>query len=385
MKRINLYPLAALLFIYSFSTISAQNIADSIYTFTKDYEVKYSPIKNQAKTGTCWCFSTTSFLESELLRTGKGEFDLSEMFVVRNTYPKKAENFIRNAGTANFGEGGQAHDVINQIREYGIVPEQVYTGMNIDEPKHNHEEMSAVLDNMLKAVNNKRGGKVTPRWEEAFNSVLDVYLGKTPNQFSYDGKTYSPKSFLTDELELNPDDYIELTSYSHHPFYKKFRLEIPDNWTGQEYFNLPIDELAEVMDNALKTGYSITWDGDVSEKFFNQKKGFAVVPLKDWDNKTNAEKEDKITKPIDEKIITQEMRQTAFDNFSATDDHLMHIVGLFHDQNGNKFYYTKNSWGTDYSYGGFIYMSLPYVKLNTIAIMVHKDAIPKAIRERIGL
>lgn len=385
MKRINLYPLAALLFIYSFSTISAQNIADSIYTFTKDYEVKYSPIKNQAKTGTCWCFSTTSFLESELLRTGKGEFDLSEMFVVRNTYPKKAENFIRNAGTANFGEGGQAHDVINQIREYGIVPEQVYTGMNIDEPKHNHEEMSAVLDNMLKAVNNKRGGKVTPRWEEAFNSVLDVYLGKVPTQFDYKGKTYSPESFLKDELELNPDDYVEITSYSHHPFYNKVKLEIPDNWTEQEYYNLPIDELVEIMDNALETGYSIEWDGDVSEKFFNQKKGFAVVPLKDWDELKNAEKEEKITKPINEKTITQEMRQTAFDNFSATDDHLMHIVGLYHDQNGNKFYNTKNSWGTDYSYNGFIYMSNPYIRLNTIAIMVHKDAIPKAIREKIGL
>jgi len=285
----------------------------------------------------------------------------------------------------NFGEGGQAHDVINQIRDYGIVPEEVYTGLNIGEPKHNHGEMTSILESMLKAVNNKKGGKVTPRWQEAFESILDVYLGKVPAQFDYKGKTYSPKSFLKDELELNPDDYVEITSYSHHPFYKKIKLEIPDNWTVQEYYNLPIDELVEVMDNALETGYSIEWDGDVSEKFFNQKKGFAVVPLKDWDEKTNAEKEAKIKEPFDEKTITQEMRQKAFDNFSATDDHLMHIVGLYHDQNGNKFYNTKNSWGTDYSFNGFIYMSNPYIRLNTIAIMVHKDAIPKAICEKIGL
>ncbi len=384
MKRLPYYILTAFVLL-SLTNISAQNIADSIYTFTKDYEVKYTPIKNQARTGTCWCFSAVSFLESEALRKGKSEFDLSEMYIVRNTYPKKADNFVRNGGTANFGEGGQAHDVINQIKEYGIVPEEVYTGLNIDEPKHNHGELSAVLDNMLKAIVSKRGGKLTPRWKEAFNAVLDVYLGKTPDQFEYKEKTFTPKSFLKDELQINPDDYIELTSYSHHPFYKKIKLEIPDNWTGQEYYNLPIDDLVEVMEYALENQYSIEWDGDVSEKFFNQKKGFAIVPSKNWDDMNNAEKEEKITKPIDEKIITQEIRQKAFDNYSATDDHLMHIVGLYHDQNGNKFYCTKNSWGTDYSYGGFIYMSQPYIRLNTIAIMVHKDAIPKAIREKIGL
>ncbi len=378
------YCLTALVLLVSFTSIPAQNIADSIYTFTKDYEVKYTPIKNQARTGTCWCFSTVSFLESEAIRKGKGEFDLSEMYVVRNTYPKKADNYVRKGGTANFGEGGQAHDVINQIKEYGIVPEEVYTGLNIDEPRHNHGELSAILDNMLKAIVGKKGGKLTPRWKEAFNSVLDVYLGKTLDQFDYKGKTYTPKSFLKDELEINPADYVELTSYTHHPFYNKIKLEIPDNWTDQEYYNLPIDKLVEVMDNALENGYSVEWDGDVSEKFFNQKKGFAVVPLKNWDDMSGAEREEKITKPIDEKIITQELRQKAFDNYSATDDHLMHIVGLYHDQKGNKFYYTKNSWGTDFSYGGFIYMSQSYISLNTIAIMVHKDAVPKVIREKLG-
>ncbi|RJP66057.1 MAG: aminopeptidase [Ignavibacteriales bacterium] len=378
------YCLTALVLLVSFTSIPAQNIADSIYTFTKDYEVKYTPIKNQARTGTCWCFSTVSFLESEAIRKGKGEFDLSEMYVVRNTYPKKADNYVRKGGTANFGEGGQAHDVINQIKEYGIVPEEVYTGLNIDEPRHNHGELSAILDNMLKAIVGKKGGKLTPRWKEAFNSVLDVYLGKTLDQFDYKGKTYTPKSFLKDELEINPADYVELTSYTHHPFYNKIKLEIPDNWTDQEYYNLPFDKLVEVMDNALENDYSVEWDGDVSEKFFNQKKGFAVVPLKNWDDMSGAEREEKITKPIDEKIITQELRQKAFDNYSATDDHLMHIVGLYHDQKGNKFYYTKNSWGTDFSYGGFIYMSQPYISLNTIAIMVHKDAVPKDIREKLG-
>ncbi len=379
------YCLTALVLLISFTSIPAQNIADSIYTFTKDYEVKYTPIKNQARTGTCWCFSTVSFLEAEAMRNGKDEVDLSEMFVVRNTYPVKADLYVRNSGAANFGEGGQAHDVINAIKTSGIVPEEIYNGMNIGELKHNHGEMAAVLENMLKTVIGKKGGKLTPKWKEAFNSVLDVYLGKTPAQFEYKGKTFTPASFLKDELEINPDDYIELTSYSHHPFYEKVMLEIPDNWTRQEYYNLPIDAIVEVMDNALANGYSVCWDGDVSEKFFNQKKGFAVVPLKDWDDLKNAEKEEKITKPIEEKNITMEIRQAAFDNFSATDDHLMHIVGLYHDQNGKKFYHTKNSWGTDYSYGGLIYMSEPYIKLNTIAVMVHKDALPKAIREKLKL
>lgn len=358
----------------------------SPYQFTIDYEIPHTPVKNQARTGTCWCFATVSFLESELLRLGKGEFDLSEMFVVRHTYPHKAESYIRLHGNATFGQGGQSHDVIDQIRRYGIVPEKVYTGMRIGEKRHNHSEMYAVLKSMLDGV--LKGRKLTPRWEDAFNAVLDAYLGPPPVDFLYEGKKYTPKSFAEDYLRLNLNDYVELTSYEIYPFYEKCRLEVPDNWTfNDDYYNVPIDDLEKIIDHALKNGYSVAWDGDVSEREFSTREtGYAIVPEKDWEDKTEAERKEKVTEPVKEKKITQEMRQLTFDNFQTTDDHLMHIVGLAHDQNGTKFYYTKNSGGVEgRKYDGYVYMSRSYVRLKTVAIMVNKNAIPKKYRKKLGL
>lgn len=354
------------------------------YMFTKDSEIKTTPVKNQARTGTCWCFATVSFLETELLRLGRGEYDLSEMFIVHNAYPGKAENYLRYQGMANYGEGGQAHDVINQIRTFGIVPEEAYTGRNNGEEKHNHTEMVAVTKGMLKTMAENKSGKLSHRWEEAYKAVLDVYMGKMPENFTYKGKSYTPKSFA-DELGLKLDDYVELTSYTHHPFYTKFALEIPDNWSRGEYYNLPMDELMTVIDNALKNGYSVAWDGDVSEHEFSQKKGYAVLPFKDWDDKSAPEKEQIITSPEVEKTVTQPDRQESFNNYTTTDDHLMHLVGLAHDQEGTKFYVTKNSWGTEQTNGGYLYMSDPYVRLKTVAIMIHKDAIPREIAKKLGL
>lgn len=355
-----------------------------VYRFTKDLVIKTTPVKNQAKTGTCWCFATVSFLETELLRMGKGEYDLSEMYLVRNTYPLKARNFVFQMGDANFGQGGQAHDVLNGIRTIGLVPEEAYTGMNAGELKHNHGEMVSVLSGMLKGVTANKGGKISPRWMDAFQSVLDVYLGKNPESFNYNGKNYTPASFAS-ELGINPDDYIELTSYTHHPFYEKFRLEIPDNWSGETYYNLPMDELMLVVNHALKSGYSVAWDGDVSEHDFSQKKGYAVVPETDWDDKSNSEKDAEVKQPEKEKVVTQEMRQSSFYDQTSTDDHLMHLVGLAHDQNNTPYYFTKNSWGTDHKNGGYIYMSEQYVKLKTVAIMVHKNALPKDIADKLNI
>ncbi|MCU7497590.1 MAG: aminopeptidase [Ignavibacteria bacterium] len=357
----------------------------AIYSFVKDFEIKTTPVKNQARTGTCWCFATVSFLETELLRQGKGEYDLSEMFIVRNSYPLKAESYIRYQGMANYGEGGQAHDVINQIRSFGIVPEEAYTGRNNGEEKHNHAEMKAVTESMLKTMAENKSGKLSRRWKEAYEAVLDVYMGKLPKEFTYKGRTYTPLTFAKDELKLNLDDYVELTSYSHHPFYSKFALEIPDNWSRGEYYNLPMDELEMVVDNALKNGYSVAWDGDISEHEFSQKKGYAILPLKDWNDKTSSEKDEVVTSPEVEKTVTQQDRQEAFDNYTTTDDHLMHFVGLAHDQKGSKYYLTKNSWGTEQTNGGYIYISEPYVRLKTVAIMVHKDAIPGEIAKKLGL
>lgn len=354
-----------------------------IYVFTNDIELKATPLKDQAKTGTCWCFATTSFLESELIRLGYGETDLSEMYFVRGAYTQKAVNYFRQHGETVFGQGGQAHDVIKQLSVSGFMPESSYSGMNIDEDKHNHSEMKSVLDATLKAV--IKGDRVTPRWQDAYNALLDVYLGQVPTHFIHDNKEYSPQQFLKEFARLNPDDYIELTSYLHHPFYTKFRLEIPDNWSGDEYYNLPLDELEAVIDSSLARGITVAWDGDISDHDFSQKKGYAVVPAKSWDEKSVDEREEKITEPEAEKVVTQQLRQKYFDNFTATDDHVMHITGLAHDQKGTRYYLTKNSWGVTGKYDGYIYMSRPYVRLNTLSVLVHKDALPRSIAEKLGV
>jgi bleomycin hydrolase len=364
-----------------------------VYVFKVETEVKRTPVKNQYRTGTCWCFATISYLESELLRMGKEEIDLSEMFVVRHTYPLKAVNFVRLHGTANHSQGGQSHDVLDQVRRCGLVPESVYSGMRIGEKRHNHGEMVSVLQGLAEGVLKRRGTRVTPRWLEAYNAVLDVYLGKAPESFQYKGKTYTPKSFVKDYMQLNLDDYIELTSYSHHPYYKQCRLELPDNWTyNDDYYNVPIDDLERIMDHALKNGHSIVWDGDVSEKYFSKGRsstdygnGVAVVPEKSYEDQTKAERREKITRPVKEKEISQELRQKTFDNFSTTDDHLMHVVGIARDQENTKYYLTKNSGGPDRAYKGYVYLSRSFFRLKTTAIMVHKNAVPEDIKQKLGL
>jgi bleomycin hydrolase len=357
------------------------------YEFEMVKEIKTTPIKNQATTGTCWSFATTSFVETELIRMGKGEHILSPIFNVRYSYLPKAVNYVRYSGAANFGMGGQAHDVMNVIKQYGFIPEEVYNGMNIGDDKHNHAEMDGVLKAIADAVSKARGGKITPRWQEVFESTLGIYLGATPKEFSYQGTTYTPKSFA-ESTGFNPEDYVELTSYSHHSFYSKFDLEVPDNWSKDQYYNTPIDDLMKIVNNALMNGYSVAWDGDTSEKYFDRKKSVSIVPLDEELQVADESKKEDDTegKPESEKIVTQQMRQESFDNHTTTDDHLMHLTGIAKDQNGTKYYYTKNSGGTkDKKYGGYWYMSEQYVRLKTIAIMIHKDAIPAEIKTKLGM
>ena len=371
-----------LLFLF-FSFAAYGQFEEHPYKFTDIKTVPTTPVKAQNRTGTCWCFATTSFVETEILRLGGPEIDLSEMYTVEHAYQHKAELYVRYHGMANFGPGGQAHDVINMIRQYGFVPEEVYPGKNYGDTIHNHGELNSVLESYLKAVVKNR--RLSTAWERGFAAVVHTYLGEEPATFKYDGKKYTPEDFR-DHFKFNPDDYVELTSYTHHPFYQKMDLEVPDNWSHDLYYNLPVDDLMAVIDHALANGYSVAWDGDVSEKGFSHRRGVAILPAKPWEQMTQAEKDSAFRHPVPELQVTQAMRQKAFDDYATTDDHLMHLTGTAKDANGTKYYLTKNSWGPDSNdYGGYLMMSEPYVRLETLAILVHKDAVPKEIRKRLGI
>ncbi len=378
--------------------IAQDEVADTAYIFEILVENPVTSVKDQHRSGTCWAFGAVSFLEAEVLRITEKETDLSEMFIVRNTYADKALKYVRLHGRSNFGAGGQAHDVTNVIAEYGIVPETVYAGLEIGEEKHNHGELDAVLKAFLDAVIKKRGGKLSPKWFEAYNAILDVYLGHVPASFEYVGVDVSPLGYAS-AIEIDPDNYIELTSYSIYPYYEPVNLEIPDNWSDDLYYNLPADELMEVIDNTLENGYTVCWDGDVSDRGFSHRNGIAILPEKKveslsgtererWEKLTESEKGKELyvfEKPGDEKAVDQEMRQEHFDNYTSTDDHLMHLTGIVEDQNGTRYYITKNSWDDDSNdKGGYLYMSESYLRLNTVAIMIHKDALPKKLAKKLG-
>lgn len=339
-------------------------------TFTREIELLVTPVKSQDNTGTCWGFATTSYVESEILREGGQPMDLSEMYIVREVYLKKAEDYIRWQGKTNFGQGGLGHDQITAIETAGLVPQEVFEGNMIDST-YNHDELEAVSKAFLDALL-KSGDDLSPYWKEAYEGILDAYLGPEVSTFTYEGKAYTPEQFTTEVLKFDPTEYIEITSFTHHPFYKPFVLEIPDNFAKASYYNIPIDQLEEIVDNALHAGYTVTWDGDVSEEGFRPGEGIADV--------TSPEKEaDKKTKQV------QDERQKSFDNKTTTDDHLMHITGLAKDANGREFYLIKNSWGDDLGEGGYLYMSKEYFRQKTIAIMVHKDVVPKDIAKKLAI
>jgi len=373
--------------------------SDSAYVFSVVKQLPVTSVKNQYRSGTCWSYSAISFIESELLRTMKDTFDLSEMFCVRKCYTDKAEKYVRYHGKHNFGGGGAAHDVTYVLKNYGMVPEAVYTGNMPGEDKPIHGEMDAVLSANVDAVIKNPNKQLSPVWKQGFDGLADAYLGTVPEKFTYKGKEYTPKSFAA-MMGLNADDYIEISSYTHHPFYSKFIIEVEDNWLMDEVYNVPVDEMIKILDNSIDKGYTVVWGADVSEKGFSWRNGVAVVPDKNapevaglerakWEKMTDAERDrmlSKFDRPMPEKKITQEMRQTEFDNYLTTDDHGMHIIGIAKDQNGTKYYIVKNSWGLEGSpYKGYFYASEAYVRLKTMDIMINKAALPQDIKKKLGL
>lgn len=391
MKKILLSVAASLCFAAGFAQTSG-------YQFATVVSQKATPVKNQASSGTCWCFATASFMESELLRTGKGEHDLSEMFIVRQKYMNQLQDNYLRQGKGNIGEGSLSHTFKNAYKQIGIVPEEVYNGINYNSKNHNHSEMTRFVSALANVTVTMK--KRSPEYNKLIENLFDTYLGQVPEKFTYKGKEYTPKSFAA-SLELNMDDYVELTSFTHKPYYEMFSPEVPDNWENELMYNIPLDEMITVMDNALKNGHTLCWDGDVSERGFSFKNGVAINPevskVDDYSTTDRARFEQmttsqrmneafKFEQPFPEVNVTPEVRQEGYEKFVTTDDHLMHVTGIAKEQNGTKYYITKNSWDADSNkFGGYLNMSESYVRAKTIYIMVHKDALPKELRKKLNI
>lgn len=403
MRKMTLLSLLIVSF-FSFTVqVNAQDstsaAAKSAYQFRVATEVPHTPVKNQYRSGTCWSFSGIGHVEAEILRIKAQTVDLSEMFMVRHVYADKAKKYIRLHGNLNLASGGGFSDIFHVIKNYGLITEDAYSGLVIGEENHVHGEMDEVLKAYTNAVMKNSNRKLTPVWFEGFEALLDTYLGKVPETFTVDGQTYTPLKFAA-ATGINPDDYIELTSYTHRDYYKPFIMELPDNWIWGESYNLPLDEFLSTIDFALQQGFTVAWDADVSEKGFSWKNGLAIVPEENPDNMVDSlqVKYGSMTKAdrlkalysfdeiVPEAKITPEIRQRSYDDYETTDDHNMLIVGLAYDQLGNKYYKVKNSWGTEgHIYDGYFYASEAYVALKTLYVTLHKDGIPRKTRSNLKL
>lgn len=355
------------------------------FQFTEIINLTNTSIKNQGSSGTCWSYATHSFLESEMIKNGKQPVDLSEIYTARCTYIEKGKSYVRMHGALTLGDGGALHDVINMYAKYGAVPEEVYTGLNYGTTNNKFGEMAALQKGVLDAVITNPNGSLTPNWLTAYTAVIDSYLGQVPEKFTYKGKTYTPKSFADEVVGINPSDYIEISSFKDQLPYQPFVLTVPDNWSFGQVYNVAMNDITDIIDNALKNGYTVAWATDVSEKGFSWKNGVAYVPERDFSLMSDEQKANMFKGPQPEKAITEEIRQLAFDNYETTDDHGMHIVGLAKDQNGKEYYIVKNSWGVSNDYKGYLFATKNFVKFKSTAIYLNKKGIPKTIKQKLGV
>jgi bleomycin hydrolase len=365
--------------------VNASDKSKESFKFTDIINLANTSVKNQGSSGTCWSYSGNSFLESEMIRIGKQPVEISQIFTARNAYVEKGKNYVRMHGAVTLGDGGSLHDVTNMLKKYGAVPQEVYTGLNYGTAKNKFAEMAALTEGLLVAAVKNPNGELTPNWIKAYEAVIDSYLGQVPQNFNYKGKNYTPQSFAKEVVGLNPDEYIEFSSYSNAPYYTKTMLMVPDNWSFDLIYNVRLNDMTDIIDNALKNGFTVAWATDVSEKSFSWKNGIAYVPTKKVDDMTPEEKENLFNGPKPEMEITEEVRQKAFDNYQTTDDHGMHIVGVSKDQDGKEYYIVKNSWGASNDYKGYLYVTKNFIKYKSTALMVNKAAIPAAIAKKMGI
>lgn len=368
--------------------------------FTVIKENPITSIKNQARSGTCWNYATLAYFESEILRNSKKTYDLCEMFVCNKNYMDRAITKVRMHGDAQFSQGGSMYDVLYVLKNDGICPQEAMPapGTMYGDTLNNFNEFFSVMEPYVDAVAKNRASKLSPAWKAGLQGILDAYLGKCPETFVYEGKTYTPQEFAK-SLGLNFDDYVTITSYTHHPFYTSFAVEVPDNWRQPGSWNLPIDEMAAIIDNAIMNGYTVAWGGDVSESGFTRDglallidekapQGLEGSDMARWLKLTPAQKKNKIKEAgvtVKEMQPSQEQRQEEYDNWTLTDDHGMLIYGIAKDQTGREYYMVKNSWGETGEYKGTWYMSKNFIVAKTMDYMVNKNAIPKNIRKKLGI
>lgn len=365
--------------------MNASDKSKENFKFTEQINLGTTSVKAQGSSGTCWSYATNSFLESEMIRLGKQPVELSQIYSARNVYVEKGINYVRMHGAVTLGDGGALHDVTNMYKKYGAVPREVYTGLNYGTDKNKFGEMAALIEGVLAAVVKNPNGELTPNWQKAYAAVIDSYLGKVPENFTYKGKNYTPQSFAKEVVGINPDEYVEMSSFTTAPYYQKTTMMVPDNWSFDQVYNVKVNDMTDVIDNALKKGYTVAWATDVSEKSFSWKNGVAYVPTKKFDDMTAEEKAEMFNGPKPEPEITPEMRQAAFDNYTTTDDHGMHIIGLAKDQTGREYYIVKNSWGETNDYKGFLFVTKNFVKYKTTALMVNKGGIPTDLAKKLGV